>query len=99
MTELAAGCHNSSTATLAYGSGEMLILKYFLEPLDTGRRRSLKSSPRILVEGDEINLGPKPSQKLGQLSSCLRRVIHTSKEKILEGDPVTSRQFQVSARF
>ena len=91
MAELTAGCHNSSTPTLAHGGGEMLVLKNLLKILDTGRRRSFKFSPGVLVEGNDVDLGPKPSQKLGQLSRCLPRVIHTPKEEILEGDPVTPR--------
>ena len=61
MAELAAGCHDSSTAALAHGDGEMLVLEYLLELFDTDRRGSFEFSPGVLVEGDEINLGPKSS--------------------------------------
>ena len=91
MAELTAGCHNSSTPALAHGGGEMLALENLLKLLDTGRRRSFKFSPGVLVEGNDVDLGPKTSQKLGQLSSCLRRLIHTPEEEILKGDPVTPR--------
>jgi hypothetical protein len=50
MAELTAGCHDSSTATLAHGGGEMLVLKYLLKLFDTGGRRSFEFSPGVLVE-------------------------------------------------
>ena len=58
VTELTAGCHDSSTAALAHGGGEMLVLEYLLKHLDTGGRRSLELSPGVFIEGDEIDLGP-----------------------------------------
>ena len=71
VTELATGCHDSGSAALAQGGGEMLVLEYLLEFFHTGGRRSFEFGPGIFVERDEINLGPKTSQYLGQLSSCL----------------------------
>lgn len=97
MAELAAGCHDSSTATLTHRGGKILFFEYPLELLDTGGRRGFEFSPGVMVEGDDINLCPKTSQELDQLSSCLRGIIHAPEEKILEGNPVTPRQFQAAA--
>ena len=61
MGELTAGCHDSGAAALTHSGGEMLILEYFLELLYAGGRRTFELSPGILIEGDEINFGPKTS--------------------------------------
>ena len=97
VAELTAGCHDSSTAALAHGDGQMLFLEYLLKLFDTGWRGSFEFSAGILVEGDEINLGPESSQKFGQLLRCLGRVVDSPEEKIFESDPVTPRQFQAAA--
>ena len=97
MGELTAGSHDLRAAALADGGGEMLVPEYALELFDTSGRRGFECSPGVLVKGDEIDLGAKTSEKLGQLSSCFWRVIHTPEEKILEGDPVAPRQVQLAA--
>ena len=59
MAELTAGCHDSSTAALAHGGGEMFILEYFLKLFYIARRRSCEFSPWVLVEWNEVDLGPQ----------------------------------------
>ena len=64
MCKLAAGCHNPSTTALAYGRGEMLLLEYFLEVLDTAWGRTLEGRSGILVERNKVDLGSETSQEL-----------------------------------
>ena len=50
VTELATGCHDSGSAALAHGGGEMPVLEYLLEFFHAGGRRSFEISPGIFVE-------------------------------------------------
>ena len=97
MCQLAAGCHNPGPAALAYGCGEMLLLEYFLEFLNTVWQRTFEGRSRILVERNKVDLGPETAQELRQLSGIRRRVVDISKQEVFKGNPLTTWHLQLSA--